>query len=358
MKMRCEMLDMKHEILEIREQKSENRNQRTGIRNQNSSSYWAFSFQILLLFVFLISQISCLKSQVTAGFYFDSTHIQIGDPLGVKFSVKQAEGAIVQFPLYKDSLGSFEILEVRKKDTSKIGNETLFTQQFIVSAYDSGLYSVLPQKIYFSQNGMLDSVYTDVQFVEVNTLPVDTSKPIKPIKQPLDVSLKLSDYLPYIIGIGGGLILLLLGWLLYRKYKNKETKPVPPAVPKELAHVWAMKELQKLEQEKLWQKEEPKVYYTRLTDIMRLYLEYRFDVWAMESTTDEIRAMIFRDDVPEDVQQKFLDVLKLADLVKFAKMTPLPDEHQRCLTNARDFVKATIPKTESVSNNPKSNNHE
>jgi hypothetical protein len=311
--------------------------------------------QFLLSFVFVFSQISNLQSQTSAGFYFDSTHIQIGDPLGVKLSVKQAEGAIVQFPVFKDTLGSFEIIEARKKDTSKVGNETLFTQQFIVSAYDSGLYSVLPQKIYFTQNGVSDSVYTDVQFVEVTTLPIDTSKPIKPIKPPLDVSWKLSDYLPYIIGALLLLLLAIAAWWLYKKYKNKDTKPAPPLVPKELAHVWAMKELQRLEQEKLWQKEEPKVYYTKLTDIMRLYLEYRFDVFAMESTTDEIQRMIFRDDVPEDVQQKFLDVLKLADLVKFAKMTPLPEEHQRCLTNARDFVKATIPKAENVSNNHKSN---
>ena len=341
---------MRRRILDFRSEKLE-------VRNQRAESRGVY-VQIVLAIVLLMAFSSQLTAQVTAGFFFDSTHIQIGDPLGVKFAVKQAEGAIVQFPAYKDSLGSFEILEVRKKDTAKVGNETLFTQQYVVSAYDSGVYSILPQKIYFTQNGVLDSLYTDVQFVEVTTLPVDTSKPIKPIKPPLDVSLKLSDYLPYILRIGGGLILLLLGWWLYRKYKNKEAKPAPPAVPKELAHVWAMKELQKLEQEKLWQKEEPKVYYTRLTDIMRLYLEYRFDVLAMESTTDEIKRMIFRDDVPEDVQQKFLDVLKLADLVKFAKMTPLPDEHQRCLTNARDFVKATVPKAESVSNNPKSNNHE
>ncbi len=332
-----------------------NRNQKSEIRNQKNFSDRHSHFQIVLtllfsFFFFLFSSIA----QVSANFYFDSTKIQIGDHLGVKFSVKQQEGSLVQFPVFKDTLGDFEIVETQKKDTAKIGSETLFTQRIIVSAYDSGLYSILPQKIYFTQNGSLDSVYTDVQFVEVNTLPVDTSKPVKPIKPPLDVSLKLSDYLPYIIGIGGGIILLLLGWWLYRKYRNKEVKPAPPVVPKELAHVWAMKELQKLEQEKVWQKEEPKVYYTRLTDIMRLYLEYRFNVWAMESTTDEIQRMIFRDDVPEDVQQKFLDVLKLADLVKFAKLAPLPDEHQRCLTNARDFVKATVPKTESVSNNQKS----
>ncbi len=340
---------MKQKILDNRNQKSETRNQKATSELQGAfPSFHHSNLPFVLALIFVLSQILNLKSQVSAGFYFDSTRIQIGDHLGVKFSVKQQEGALVQFPVFKDTLGDFEIVEVQKKDTAKVGSETLFTQRIIVSAYDSGLYSILPQKIYFTQNGLLDSLYTDVQFVEVNTLPVDTTKPIKPIKPPLNVKWKLSDFLPYIIG--GLLVLLLaaLGWWLYKKYFSKKEKPEQKEKPKEPAHVWAMKELQKLEQEKVWQKEEAKVYYTRLTDIMRLYLEYRFDVLAMESTTDEIRAMILRDDVPAEAQQKFLQVLQLADLVKFAKMTPLPDEHHKCLIHAREFVKSTTPLTESV----------
>ena len=297
------------------------------------------------------------NAQVAAGFYFDSTRILIGDPLGVKLSIKQTEGTTVQYPIFKDTLGDFEIIESYKIDTAKVGSEMLFTQRFTVSAYDSGLYSILPQKIYFTKDGLLDSTYTDVQFVEVNTLPVDTSKPIKPIKGPLDVKLKLSDYLPYIIGALVALLLALLGWWLYRRYKKKNIAVPQKEKPKEPAHIWAMKELQKLEQEKVWQKEEVKVYYTRLTDILRMYLEYPFDVLAMESTTDEIRAMILRDEVPEDAQLKLLEILKLADLVKFAKMTPLTDEHYKCLVASREFVKATTPQTESVSNTQKRNSN-
>ena len=46
-------------------------------------------------------------------------------------------------------------------------------------------------------------------------------------------------------------------------------------------------ELEILKEEQLWQKGEVKIYYTRLTEILRKYLENRFRVYSLELTTDE-----------------------------------------------------------------------
>jgi hypothetical protein len=53
-------------------------------------------------------------------------------------------------------------------------------------------------------------------------------------------------------------------------------------------HVWALKELDKLNQKKLWQSGEVKSYYSELTDIARTYIELRYKIPAMEKTTDEL----------------------------------------------------------------------
>ncbi len=284
-----------------------------------------------------------VSAQVTFTASPDSNNITIGDPLGIKFVAKYSGNKTLKWPELRDTLGKFEILEKGKFDTVKAGSETLISQQLLVAAYDSGAYSIPSQKLFYTENGTADSTISEASVVTVNTLAVDTAKPIKPIKAPLDVALRLKDFLPYILGGILAIALIILAIWLYRKYKKKPEEKQARPKPKEPAHMWADKELRILDAEKLWQKDEVKAYYTRLTDILRLYMEYRYDLQAMESTTDEIREMIARDDFPADAQQKMIEILKLSDLVKFAKMTPMYDEHQKCMVYAYDIVKLTKP---------------
>ncbi len=60
-----------------------------------------------------------------------------------------------------------------------------------------------------------------------------------------------------------------------------------PYVNPDPAHVIALRDLERLMSEKLWEKGEIKAYYTRLTEILRQYLENRFSVYSLEMTTDE-----------------------------------------------------------------------
>jgi hypothetical protein len=90
-------------------------------------------------------------------------------------------------------------------------------------------------------------------------------------------------------------------------------KPVEPA------HVWALAELKKLNSEKLWQKDEHKKYYSRLSEIIRSYLEYRYDVLALESTTDEIKVMIADKGIDSGYQTKVdrsIDISRLCEVCK------------------------------------------
>lgn len=307
-----------------------------------------FSFLIVILFV------DNAYTQVSASFTADSTQILIGDFLHLKFSAKFPNTTTVQLPVFKDSIGSFDIISASKKDTAKIGEETIISQQLTVSAYDSGLYTIPPQSILFTQNGMVDSTFTNELSIIVNTVPVDTSKNFKPIKAPLEVKRSWREYLLYILIALGAIIITVLAWWLFKKYYKKKDAAKEAINRKKTAHEWALKELQKLEQEKIWQ-ENPKTYYSRLTDIFRRYLEYRFSVSAMESTTDEIDIMLTRDDISGEAKKELVSLLKLADLVKFAKLLPLPEQNKNALNTTREFVKTTAWK-EEIANNQSQNN--
>jgi hypothetical protein len=92
----------------------------------------------------------------------------------------------------------------------------------------------------------------------------------------------------------------------------------------------------------LWQKGEAKKYYTRLTEIIRQYLENRFQVYSLELTTSEtLEALVKTGFKKNESYNKLKSVLTGADLVKFAKYKPEPIENKTSFSNSWDFVSAT-----------------
>jgi hypothetical protein len=294
----------------------------------------------IVLFLMLFTFCSCVSAQVVATFKSDSTKVEIGDHLGMKLVISTDPGIILDFPKFSgDTIGKIDILKKGKIDTAR------YTQDIVISAYEEGRYFFNPSKIYFldKSKGSLDSTYTNDWQILVTAPAVDTTKPIKPIKAPLKVDYKLSEFTWW---IAGGIILLLalIGFIIwYRWNKNKPAPTVARPRPKEPAHIWATKELQKLEQEKLWQNDEVKQYHTRLTDILRLYLEFRFNYYAMEATSEEIIEQTRGLAIEGDARDKLGSILRLADFVKFAKLNPAPDQNIKSLQDAIAFVDLTKP---------------
>jgi len=109
------------------------------------------------------------------------------------------------------------------------------------------------------------------------------------------------------------------------------------------AHIIALQELDKLKGDQLWQHDKVKEYYTRMTDVLRVYIEDRFKVPAMEQTTFEILSDFKANKSLIDAESYngLKDILELADLVKFAKLTPLPDDNHQSLNSAYLFVQYT-----------------
>lgn len=300
---------------------------------------------ILLIALILLARST--SAQVTATLKADSNHIEIGDHLNLKLTIQSLKSHIIQWPKFDgDTIGRIEIIERSKIDTSALGDKSVFTQTLVVSAFDSGSYAITPQVILFlNQQKTTDSVFTNDYLIDVKTLDVDTSKPIKPIKAPLKVSYELREFFWWIVA---GIILLALGigFFFYRKYLNKKGKVVELNRPVEPEHIWALNELKKLEEQKLWQNDQHKLYYSKISDILRSYLEYRYDILAMESTTDEIAKLISSLSISREHQNRLIETLQLADFAKFAKMTPLPDQNMRSMENARAFVEHTKKKAE------------
>ena len=298
----------------------------------------------ILLFSILVSLLS--SAQVTATFKGDSTQVEIGDHLQMKLVVNARPGYIIAFPQFGDSLGpNIEVIQKDKVEKVALGGDTIYTQNVVISAYEEGRYFLNPLKLYFKSisTGVIDSAYTNDFQLTVTTVKVDTTKPIRPIKAPLKVDYKMNEFTWWIVALVVLLVAAIVGFILYRKYKNKPAAVVARPRPKDPAHIWANKELKKLDQERLWQNGDAKIYHSRLTDIIRLYLEYRFNYYAMEATTEEIMTKAYNLDINMETGAKLRAILSLADFVKFAKMNPAPDQNSKSMQDALDFVELTKP---------------
>ena len=325
---------------------------RQNIKNQIPKlGVWSLKFKaaFAILYFLNFALVTSLSAQVSATLRADSSQIQIGDPLNIRLTLKYPNNTTIPFPVITDTLGNLEIISVGKIDTTAESNTKILSQLYTVSAYDSGEFHAGPVKIYFKNSvGEIDSILSNDIPVLVNTLDVDTTKPFKAIKAPLSVPYTWQEFIYYIIA---GILLLILiaaGIFFWKKYKKQKPVEVARPKPKDPAHIWARNELKKLEEEKLWQSNEVKIYYSRLTDILRLYLEYRYNWLALESTTEEIESEMPNYNLKEKAKENLLSILRTADLVKFAKMIPLPDANIRAMESAYKFIDFTEPRPQTT----------
>ena len=105
-------------------------------------------------------------------------------------------------------------------------------------------------------------------------------------------------------------------------------------------HTQALQEIERIKGDKQLRMTDPKAYYTELTDVLRTYMAERFGFNAMEMTSSEIIDHLLETNDKESINElKYL--FETADLVKFAKHSPLMNENDMNLVNAVEFINHT-----------------
>lgn len=272
----------------------------------------------------------------------DTNAILIGQQVKVDIDYQLPKDKQGYFPILPDSLGpNLEIVERSKIDTSFLDGNTRFYQQLKVTAFDSG-YFVLPAFPFGYINkddSLMQRIVSDPHLISVFTVDADTTQPIKPLVGPIPEPYTLMEFLPWIIFIMAAAALIFTAFYFYRKKKKKPLfKKEEPKIP---AHEKALDNLARLRLKKLWQAGKVKDYYSELTDILRIYIEERYQIIALEMTTTEIVGGLSIQPINREVMQKLKGSLELADLVKFAKVKPSALENDTCLNMAIDFVNET-----------------
>ena len=107
-------------------------------------------------------------------------------------------------------------------------------------------------------------------------------------------------------------------------------------------HIVALRKLDKIRSEKLWQAGRQKQYYTGITDALREYIQKRYDMGAMEMTSAEILDGLKDKQIDEKIFGELDELLKTADLVKFAKFVPDAVSNEEAVPKAVRFVNSTF----------------
>lgn len=273
----------------------------------------------------------------------DTNIVTIGDQFHMNLYVSQPPEILVRFPGFADTLiEKIEILSASAIDSAiQEDGQLVLNQDLLLTCFDSGLYAIPPLTFGLESATWSDSLQTHPQYLAVLTVPVDTA--LRDIKQPIHVPVAFFEVFPWVlVGLGG---IIIIAGLVYYLRQRKRNKPVFKVVkPEEPAHVVALRELDKLKEEKLWQRNEFKQYYTRLTAIIRIYIEKRYLIPAMEKTSYEIlEEWKAHKSADPGLYDNLKQLLNLADLVKFAKEKPLPSDNEVNLDNAYDFIRKTRP---------------
>ena len=254
----------------------------------------------------------------------DTNIIFVGQQVEIKISnnIKNSEF----WPNFNDTL--VKGLEIVQSDFDTLSEEII--QKIIITSWDSGSYYIPPVK--FSATSKSNALIINV------LLPnIDANSELKDIKGPLDDNIGWSDIWPWLVLI----LIILLSIFTYKKYFNKKKKTV--VVKKNIqtpAHVLALNALKKLENKKLIDKKDIKEYYSSISEIIRRYIENRFNFPALELTTYEILDIITAN-IKKEESISLKNILEISDLVKFAKKIPDQNENIKNLNLATDFVKKT-----------------
>ena len=302
---------------------------------------------ILFSLVMLQGTFSAAANNTLINAKMDSTLLLMGKKTAIHVEVVQDKGQKGFFVNEGvDTLNAFvEVSERLQADTTDLGNDRIqINRDIIVQSFDSGMYVIPAFKYVIGKDTFKSNELTlKVLPVKVDSLP--NIHDLKPVAAP---PFFFSDYLPEFLVKYWWLIILVLVLIaagIYAYFKwfkkgelplRKKEKVIPP-------YDEAIMKLTQLKSEHLWEAGQEKEYFTRLTDILRNYIDRRFEINAMEMTSSQIIDVLRKNEETMPVNEQLSKILEMADFVKFAKMRPLPEDNEVAYQRALNFVNETKP---------------
>ena len=292
----------------------------------------------------------------------DTNTILIGEQvdvfIGIIYKIADGEEPLIQLPIVGDHLTEkLEVIKHGQIKTVRINEDdpNYLAQGFVLTltSFDVGVHS-FPSFTYVF-NG--DTIQTEALIEDSYSITVQDIAPIADdqlaeIKAPLTDSMTVWEWIThhwlfFFLPLIAVLVIVLILFFFLSRRKNNVVVPTKPQQP---ADVVALEKLKKIDAAGLWQNGQFKQYHSELSEVIREYLERRYQIHALEQTSDEIFTALRLKTLSKTNKERLKQLLVLADLVKFAKEIPIGEENEESMQLALSFVEETKLVEEEIFN--------
>ena len=282
----------------------------------------------------------------------DTTATSVGGRLHLRVAVDAAGGWLVEPPAPAAELGSFRVRAVAPLPAE--GDRRVFELTLVPT--QAGDVEVPPVTLRAHRGNEapieIASPALRVRVASNLEAPAAGDSAGAAAAKPADLKPAIvppRDWRPVWIALGAAVLVFAAAYALWRRLRRrpaKEIVPVVPEAPPRPAWEIAIEELDRIAAERLVDRGELRRQYEEVTEALRRYLENRWGVPALESTTDDVRRLLADAPVSPSFAGRVTALLGEADLVKFAKGRPEPHAARASETRARELVLETTPREE------------
>lgn len=297
---------------------------------------------LILLLLCNFSLVLAAEHTVTVQSKVDRNSITIGDRIKYSLTIRYSP-KVKLLPLDLGSrLGEFEVKDVKPYPEQKSKRQIVNKTEYIITTFNTGKFVIPPLAIiYQDDQGMPKWVLSDSIAIEVKSVPkkATDNDDIRGLKPPWEIPGSIWIY----ILVGTLLLAAGLGYWYYRRFIIKKPAVAVPEI-KRPAWEMALEELENLRKIDLVNTGKVREYYFGLSEILRKYMENRFNLACIDRTSEEIIAGLNNGVLEEKTKERFLTFLLESDLVKFAKSIPAQKKTEEDWEMVYNLVQETIPK--------------
>lgn len=273
---------------------------------------------------------------------YQPRQITIGDRVKVTFRITAPLALDLSPPSGATCFGDWEILGYQALPSRDAGGGQLErAYEYTLTAWTPGKVTLPAIAFSWTTTGRRKGVFrTEPAAIQVDSVLAREKDP-KEMRPPKGF-IGFRSVWPWIwAGLAVLSVAALIWWWRRRRIRAEAAAGGAPAVPARPPEETAREALEELAASGLAESGEIKLFYIRLSDIVRRYIEGRFGISALDRTTAELLPEIRRNPALSRLAPEIRNFFEDCDLAKFAKYIPKPEDITTDLAHARRVVDET-----------------
>lgn len=271
------------------------------------------------------------------------TEVTVGEPFPYTVVLTLPAGAVAELPAEKAKFGILEVRDYQPTEAPQADGSRVITLNYTLVAFDVGTHEIGDFRVPVTDAAGNKEVYLapPVSITVRSVLPQGGEVQPKGYYGPVMLKSVWTEWLVAgLIALALAAGALLAVWLIRRR-RGAARAEVPEVVlgPDDVA----LQALERLGQSGLVAQGKMLEFYLRLDEILRAWLEARFQLPAMNRTTLGLMYLLRVRRETDGWRREFLNLLKAGDAVKFAGVVPDDATAYADLARAQEVVRAAVP---------------